>query len=641
MCGILGIVSAPGRTPGLDESAVLAMRDRMTSRGPDDVGSFSERNVFFAHRRLAIRDRDGGRQPWVSDDGQRVLVYNGEVYDDGSLRRQLLERGHPLRTTCDTELVMAAYAEWGVDCVEHLRGMFAFGLYDFREKQLLLARDRCGVKPLFVTEVDETLVFASSLPAILRHPRVSPRPNWSVVSHYLTTLRLTLRRETVYHGIWQLLPAERLVLRDDQVAIDSYWSLPFSTESSADVLDDREAVGRVERELREATRIRLASDVPVGMFTSGGVDSNMLACCVRDETGGRFLGGCGRADEGEQATDDFVFARAASEHVGFDYSEVRVSAAEYTEQWERLLDDYETPVSTPSDVVILRIAETMRPHVGVVLGGEGADELFCGYAVQHWSGRDLEQSQHLAAGDWTGTPSSAGLLRASLLRQYGRDRFADDVDHYFAGNSLIPSATKPALLRPEVWEAAGEDRPMVEAYAREFASFEGLPAAERQQGLLHRVNLEALLARLDTATMAVGLEARVPFTDHRLVEQVLQLPVSRRIDVDPAEPAPFLASGELARRGSLRSKRVLRSVASTMMPASLAMRPKASFPTPVAQWLSGPWEAEVSNVLRTSPFARELLQPVAIEELAAAPQRFGIRMWPLLNVIRWGDRVAA
>lgn len=616
------------------------MRETMADRGPDAAGLFAERNVLFGHRRLAIRDRDGGRQPWVSRDGEKVLVYNGEIYDDGSLRRDLERRGHRLRTTCDTELVMAAYEEWGRDCVSRLRGMFAFGVYDFRDDSLLLARDRCGVKPLFVTEVDDTLVFASTLPAILRHPQVSPRPNWAAVSHYLTTLRLVLRRETIYEGIWQLLPGERLVMKAGRIDVDAYWTLPFPEHDARDVTD-REAADVVERELREATRLRLVSDVPLGMFTSGGVDSNTLACCVRDEVGEPFVGGCGSADDADLANGDSAHARRCSEHVGFDYEEVRLAPDDYYERWDSLLERYATPISTPSDVVILAIAEQLRPHVGVVLGGEGADELLCGYEVQHWSGNDLDRSRALTEDRWPDSPSAAALFRASLLRQYGRDRFVDDVDHYFAGNSLIPAGVKPALLRPEIWRAAGEDEPSREAYGKHFAEFAHLDAARRQQAVLHRVNLEALLARLDTATMAVGLEARVPFTDHHLIEATLAMPHRSRIRVADEEAAPYLASGDLSLRGSLRSKRVLRTVASRMLPTSLAMRPKASFPTPVAAWLAGPWSHWASETLRTSDFAREFLQDAAIEELAAAPERFGIQLWPLLNVVRWGDRIAA
>ena len=222
MCGILGIVANPGSAVNLDRSQILRMRDTMTARGPDAAGLFQMRNMAFGHRRLSIRDLEGGSQPWVSDDEQCVLVYNGEIYNDQSLRQELTALGHRFRSRSDTEVVMQAYRQWGTECVKHLHGMFAFGIYDFRNDSLFLARDRFGIKPLFLTEVDQSLVFASSLPALLAHPRITRAPHFPAISHYLTTFRLTLNRETLFAGIWQLLPGETLVYRNGTTQVGRY-----------------------------------------------------------------------------------------------------------------------------------------------------------------------------------------------------------------------------------------------------------------------------------------------------------------------------------------------------------------------------------------------------------------------------------
>lgn len=187
---------------GIDRRVLISMRDTMAQRGPDAATCYQQKNVAFAHRRLAIRDRTGGAQPWLSPDEQCVLVYNGEIYNDAELRSELSGLGYRFRSRSDTEVVMAAYLQWGRECVSRLRGMFAIGLHDFRDDSLLLARDRMGIKPLFLTEVDGRLIFASSIAAILGHPQISKAPHLPVISHYLTTFRLTLGRETVYRGIW-------------------------------------------------------------------------------------------------------------------------------------------------------------------------------------------------------------------------------------------------------------------------------------------------------------------------------------------------------------------------------------------------------------------------------------------------------
>jgi len=631
MCGILGIVAEPGRSVGLNRNELIAMRDAMRSRGPDAAGLFERRNIALGHRRLSIRDLEGGAQPWVSDDGQCVLVYNGEIYNDGSLRRELTSLGHRFRSHSDTEVVIEAYREWGTDCAQHLDGMFAFGIYDFRDESLLLVRDRFGVKPLFLTEVGGQLMFASSPAALLKHPNVQRNPNWPAISHYLTTFRITLGRETLFAGIRQLLPGEMLTLRHGERHVRRYWDYPTATQDDAQYDD---AVGELRDLLGTAVRERLVSDVPVGMFLSGGVDSNTIACLIGRTLPGRPAARCGGGDD----SPDFEPARQCAELAGFDFGEVRVGPQEYLRCWQEMLAAYETPLSTPTDVILYRLATEMKKTVGVVLGGEGADELLCGYAVSAWAGHDFDMARQLAEGIWPGQNGQARQFRESLMTQYGRDRFDSPIDHYFALNSLIPTAAKPLLFQPALWQQAEEDRPMWDHYGALLNEQGAASTTDGYRRLLHRVNLEGLLSRLDSATMLAGLEARVPFTDHRLVEAMWSLPRRFRIDVAPEEPKPFLASAALDRRGTLRSKRVLRSVAETLMPSELAHRRKASFPTPVAAWMTGPWKDWVRQTLRTSPFGRSTFQAPALNDLSDNLPQAGMWLWPLVNLLAWGDR---
>ena len=623
MCGILGVIAKPGEVIDLEGSSLLRMRDTMAARGPDDAGLFTRRNVALAHRRLAIRDPAAGHQPWVSEDRQCVLVYNGELYNDVTLRKELQAKGHVFQTRCDTEVLMAAYREWGADCVHRLRGMFAFGLYDFRDDSLLLVRDRFGIKPLFFAEVERSLVFASSIPAILEHPQFKKRPDWRAVSHYLTTFRLTLGRHTVYDGIQQLLPGEMLRLRDGHYEIERYWDYP---ETECETLGRQTALVQLREQLADAVRQRLVADVPVGMFLSGGVDSNVIASLVRQQSSQPMLARCGGGTE--DTGGDFVHARQCAEFGRFDFDEVRVTSADYREAWSELLDAYRTPVSTPTDAVIYRMSQAMKPHVGVVLGGEGADELLCGYSVQHWSGQDFDRLRI------DGEPA----LRQSLLRLYGRDRFESRTDYYFALNSLIPSNAKPLLFRDDIWQVAGSDEEMHATYAAQLDDPGDEPTSRRYKKLLHRVNLEGLLARLDTATMAAGLEARVPYTDHHLVESMFRVPMRWKIDAAHTGPRRPYCAAELERRGELRSKKLLRSVAEKLLPRELAHRKKASFPTPVAGWLTDDWADSVRATLLDKPIASEIFRRETLDELADNLTAAGMWLWPMANVIEWAER---
>lgn len=619
----------------------------MTARGPDDSGEFLRENVAFAHRRLAIRDRDGGIQPWQADDDSAVLVYNGELYNDTELRAELSKSGYCFRTRCDTETLMAAWQHWGIECLARLRGMFAFAVYDFKQQRLVLVRDRFGVKPLFLAGAGDELVFASSIAALLKHPSIRREPNWAVVSHYLTTFRLTLGRDTMFQGIQQLRPAEVLTwdLRRDELTIERYWDFPRTICHDATF---NEASGELESLLNEATIGRLVSDAPVGMFLSGGVDSSTLATVVRDAHDGKMLGACGGGDLNDGVStprdDDFQFAGQCSRHADMDFAEVRVTQQDYRDTWEWMIDETALPLATPSDVIINRLSNRMKRSVGVVLGGEGADELLCGYGSPHWCIEDFRLAKLSNSGQWPDNPRTERAFLQSLQSSYGRTAFIDPADHYLASNSLIPVSAKSELLNPDVFEAAGQDRQLVDFYAKEFAEAadcadESQSLLQQQSILLHRLNLESLLSRLDTATMLASLEARVPYTDHLLVEFAFSLPEAFRIDVDPDEPSALLSAAELDRRGSLRGKRLLRDIASRRMPQALAQRRKASFPTPVQSWMADPWSTWASDRLVNSPFARQVFQRSAMTSLASNVAAAGMWLWPILNVIEWGDRV--
>lgn len=639
MCGILGIAARHGERVSVDERRLIAMRDAMQARGPDDAGLLVRENVAFAHRRLSIRDLSAGAQPWLSDDGRLALVYNGELYNDGELRRELERRGCRFRTSCDTETVLAAYSMWGADCVERFRGMFAFGVYDFHRRVLFLARDRFGVKPLFVTEAAGEFLFASSIAALLRHPAVSAEPNLPAISHYLSTFRLTLNRETVYRGIWQLRPAERLTLHNGRWTTDIYWKPPAEAITGGPGF--QEAVDELQHRLADAVRVRLVSDVPLGLFVSGGVDSAAIARCARDAVSGDIPAACARTFSTDKQTDDWRHALRCAEHCDLQLQAVDVGADEYLAAWDELVTEYRTPVSTPSDVLLYRLAQSMKRRAGVVLGGEGADELLCGYETVVWSGREFDLLQELSCASASGDAAagdSLERLQASLRRTYGRDAFASRADHYLTANCLIPTDIKPMFFLPSAWAELDGDRRMIEEYTRLLEQVPGESTPHRYAALLQSINLESLLSRLDSSTMLAGLEARVPYTDHLLVEAICRLPLSYKIAIRPGLSGTALSAAELQARGALDSKRLLRAVADRLLPAELARRPKASFPTAVERWIRGEWQGEIQRRLISSPFGRELFRPEALRELACNIPLAGIRLWPLLNVLAWGDR---
>lgn len=636
MCGIVGVVACEGKSVGVSQADLAAMRDTMEVRGPDGSGEFFRENVAFGHRRLAIRDAQQGTQPWLSPDGSCALIYNGEVYNETKLRRTLTTQGHLFRTRCDTETVMHAYRQWGPECVHHLRGMFAFAVYDFRKRSLFLARDRFGVKPLYFAEVDGRFVFASSISAILRHPRFSSAPDMVAVSHYLSTSRLTLGRRTMYRGIWQLMPGEMLHLKDGHVHVDRYWSLENKLEADCEYED---AVCMLREELMDSVEMRLASDVDVGMFLSGGVDSCTLAHFMKEETGRSFASGC-IAAESEDPNGDAQFAAHYATQLDLEHETTQLSANDYREHWQELVAQTALPTATPSDVMIYRLSQQLKRSVGVVLGGEGADELLCGYAVQHWSGNDYDLLTAIRNGCWIHGAGTLQEFQSSLQSGYGRHRFQSPIDFYFSLNSFMPMPLKSVLFRPEIFEEVNADRMMWDCYLQEFQNTgtEDEPTSLRLTRMLHRMNLETLVERLDRATMQASLEARVPFTDHVLVEKIASVPIEHRIGIAEHESQPYLAAPELHRRGSIETKKILKTIARDVMPAEVVNRPKASFPTPVQHWMGHDWNDWAGPRIARSPFLQEICQDETLSQLAENCASTGVVAWPLLNLAEWGDR---
>jgi len=637
MCGILGIIS-DSSSRRLDDSQVIAMRDTMTSRGPDGFGLFRESNATFAHRRLAIRDIQGGKQPWTTQNNRFVLVFNGEIYNDQEIRQQLAQQGVYLKTQCDTEALAEAWSLWGPDCIGKLRGMFAFGVFDRQSKQSWIVRDRCGIKPLFYSQIGRDFVFASSIAAIRRHPNFSSSPNFATLGHYFQTLRTTLDHQTVFENIFSVRPAEMIHLVGNNRLHQTYWEIPVSPKEAQfhDISFD-EAVGESERCLEESVRLRLQSDVPVGMMMSGGVDSNTLATIANRHSKDSILGCCGGGtdEQVQEQGGDFEFADSCARELGIDLAKVRVPDESYFETCQELIEQYETPISTPTDAIIFQIARRLKQSVGVAIGGEGADEVFCGYTIPHWSGNDYDSSR---AWKKTNCSDAVAGIRESLVRQYGRSEFNSPADHYLSTNGLIPGPTQESLFQPSVWDAVHADGAVYQYYEKLFDQNPRLSMKERYARVLFRTNLESLLGRLDSATMAASLEARVPFTDHHIVEQAFKFPFQFKIDVCPKETKPWLSSMELAQRGSLRSKRILRAVAARMMPKRLANRPKMSFPTPLPVWLNQKWNAWIEDKLTNSAFAKEVFRSDSIRELTRLPEGLAMWKWPVINVVLWGDR---
>src|SRR5881296_2973299 len=478
MCGIVGIVGLNSREP-VDETRLKIARDVLRHRGPDGEGLWSEGPVGLGFRRLAIIDVEGGQQPLPNENESCWIVYNGEIYNHALLRPGLEAAGHRYRTRSDTETIVHLYEAEGERCVERLQGMFAFALWDGARRRLLLARDRLGIKPLYYTLTERELLFASEIKAIVAVLPGRPALNEAILPEFLAT-RFVAGEETFFRGIRKLLPGHTLCWSpgDDRVRPRRYWQLSVTT---ADGGGTRAARAEEMREgLRPAVRSHLMSDVPLGLFLSGGIDSSALAALMAPmvrEPIHTFAVGLDEPDANELG-----YARLAARAVGAEHREVLVSASEFFDAVPRLVWHEDEPIAFPSSVLLYFVSRLARDHVKVVLTGEGADELFLGYnryRVTAWNERAGRLYRRvLPSALCAGMRESVGQLPRRLRHYAERTFLALDLEPrtLFCENfAVFPTALQQSLLAEPALLAARDP------YADELASYEagGDSAVER------------------------------------------------------------------------------------------------------------------------------------------------------------------
>ena len=559
MCGIAGWVERDPRQE-VDRELLQQMTDLIYHRGPDAGGLFTEPGIGLGHRRLSIIDRAGGQQPMTNEDGSVWIVFNGEIYNFLELRPELIHRGHRFATRSDTEVILHAYEEFGPDCVRMLRGMFAFAIWDRAKRQLLLARDRLGKKPLYYTRREGALLFASEVKALLAIPGVTRGVNWEALDPYLS-LRYVPGPMTLFQEITKLMPGHFLLFKEGEVKIQSYWDVEFREEENGkeDPLEPFQAL------LKESVRMRLMSEVPLGVFLSGGLDSSAI---VAEMTQIAKEGGWDHPIQtfsigyDDPKANEFDYAREVSQHFGTDHHEFRLGGEAFHNFIPKMVWALDEPMADPSCVPFFFISQYAKKSVTVVLSGEGADEILAGYGIYHKM-RLIDRLQK-------GTP--AWLLggvgrflsgrRAARWRKYAEWIARPLEERYWGVSRIFTEAAKRDLLRTPPGEEGRSVSALFKEYYRKTA---GLDPLNRMLYLDTKVWLpDQILLKADKMTMANSQELRVPFLDHKLVEFAATLPIRRKL------------SGGVG-------KRLLRDAMAHRLPERIVKRPKKGFPIP-AVW---------------------------------------------------------
>ena len=631
MCGIGGIIDSRGRP--IEESLLRSMAQRMIHRGPDDEGFYLNQkaggmgsgavSAALAFRRLSIIDLEGGHQPLANETESCWLVFNGEIYNFQQLRVELEKLGHRFKTRTDSETVLHAYESFGIrGMLERLRGMFAFALWDQEHESLFLARDRLGQKPLVYYQAEQRLVFASELAALLEDRRMVREIDWQAVYHYLTYMCVPAPL-TAFKGIRKLPPAHYLEYRQDRISLERYWKLEYRPKLE---ISHAEACERLREHLSEAVRLRLISDVPLGVFLSGGIDSSAVVAAMSRVGTGKVKTFSIGFDE--KKFNELPFARQVAKHYATEHKEFMVRA-QALEVLPLLVERYGEPYADSSAIPTYYLARMTRDHVTVALNGDGGDESFSGYR-RHFANRLAERYQVLPAalrgliksGLRVLCPPGAGQTNL-IARMH---RFADAAslarpERYMRWMGFFSEEDKRKLLAdPVIAELEEVDsHSFMEELFRQAHDLDGADS-----GLLVDTNFylpNDLLVKVDIATMAVSLEGRSPFLDHKMMEFAARLPSSYKLR-------------------SPRLKAVLKDAVAGWLPRSVLKKPKWGFAVPIGEWFRGEMRDFLcDHLLGDSARGRNFFRPKEVEHLVQlhleGRQDLSHHLWILLMFELW------
>jgi asparagine synthase (glutamine-hydrolysing) len=606
----------------VDQAMVQRMCDAIRHRGPDDDGFYFNQQVGLGMRRLAIIDLKSGQQPIHNQDQTSWIVFNGEIYNYLELREKLEKLGHTFYTNSDTEAIVHAYDQYGADCPKHLRGMFAFAIWNTRTQELFLARDRVGKKPLLFADLKDQLVFGSEFSALLLHPRISREIDYQAIDDYLSFMCVPAPR-TAYKAIKKLEPGHSLRWRNGDIKIERYWQPDFSHKLK---ISEAEAGERAVEILREAVRVRLMSEVPLGAFLSGGIDSSAVVALMSQESSERVK--TFSIGFEEQDFSELHHARRVAEHVGAEHHEfiVRPDAMEVL---PLLVDHYGEPYADSSAIPTYYVARETRRHVTVALNGDGGDESFAGY--ERYAAMQLAERYHRL-------PS---ILRQVVLEQLigllptsetKRSRVRD-------AKRFLTAASLPKVERYLRWVSVFDTEAKTRIYSEAFNNdVEGQHAINilrpwfahaNGSGIVDAALLtdimtylpNDLLVKVDIATMAVSLEARAPFLDHHVIEFAASLPEKMKL------------------RG-LTTKYLLKRVLRQLLPAENLDRRKMGFGVPIGHWFRGRLEGFLREVLLSEKsLGRGLFLPDEIKRLVELHTRgekdYSNQLWTLLMLELW------
>ena len=623
MCGIAGFLNTDG-SPA-DERLVCRMTDIIAHRGPDGSGHYISGEVALGHRRLSIIDLATGGQPMSNENDSVWVTYNGEIFNHADIRPELEAAGHRYKSHCDTETIIHAYEQWGDQSVTRYRGMFAYAIWDQNKRQLFCVRDRLGIKPFYYYWDGRLFAFASEIKALLQHPAISTQFNDALLPEYLA-FGYASGDQTMFAGIRKLMPGHTMTVTcgpSPRLEIKQYWEAPCPTQF--DDRPDHEWITECRSRLEHVVRMRLMSDVPLGMFLSGGVDSSAIAAIIKRQADGpvkTFSVGYGESQFSELSE-----ARQVAEQIGTDHHEVQISMEDFFNALPQLVWHEDEPITWPSSVSLYFVSKLARQEVKVVLTGEGSDELFAGYGRYRFYQINAEWMRAYSVVPRgmrraiQNAIADSPLLSASLRRKLGHTVLGRgaDIESLYLSNFYCAFGLKEQhkLLNREF------NQNPYRSFLEYWNSTSASPTLPRLLFADQKTYLVELLMKQDQMSMATSIESRVPFLDHQFVEFAASVPPHMKL------------------RGK-EGKYIMKKAVEDLIPRDIIYRKKMGFPTPISDWLLRPEASSIRDYLRDPHgILATYMNPAYVGDLIEKHDR-GVhdatdRIWRLLNLQLWGD----
>lgn len=634
MCGIAGVInlSNPSRVPDV---VINEMTDVLAHRGPDGSGYHVTDQVALGHRRLSIIDlSEAGKQPMIDLEGQSVITFNGEIYNFEEIKNSL-GGGYQYHSSTDTEVILHAFKEKGIDAIQDFNGMFTFALHQSKTGTTFIVRDRIGIKPLYYAEFDGKLLFGSEIKAILQYPGFKPGHDLNGISSYLS-YRYPIGEQTLFDNIKSLPAGHYLEISGGKIELKQYYELP--------IIEDRPDLGeeyyieKIRELLKSSVRYRMIADVPFGAYLSGGLDSSIVVALmsqITEEPIKTFTIGFE-----EEGFNEFDYARQVAEMYQTDHHEILLTPADYIDNMQKLIGFKDAPLSVPNEPALHVMSAELKKYITVVLSGEGADEIFGGYGRIFRSPYDYQRLNGLnKSGELNGNAVSH-LLRDNLQNKYGDHSFNSELDHLLHLYQYINWGEKNNFLSADVISNLNDDSHNRQLFANQYDRLDCMDHYDKYLWIFEKFHIVGLLHRLDMSTMATSVEGRVPFVDHRLIEFAMSIPFEYKIKWKSMVAAAALNSDQISETHDM-PKYILKKAFENDLGENITWRKKVGFPVPIHKWLGGDFHQMAKDLLLDDTaknrglYNQQYLEKVMKNKNLFSEHKFGIKIWMLVNLEMW------